>query len=593
MPGTAEFGAAPVVLLDSQPLPAWAVPLLERTVVDDHIHLPDTVALTFRDDARDVVRRLGVTIGSRVEVGATPTGDGRQEPLIVAEVTALEHETGEGGSHATVLGYDLSHRLCRGRRTRSWTDVMDVDIVRQLAGEAGLPVSRADAGEVVHRHVSQLGTTDWEFLKGRAQEIGYEVVVVGGELQWRRPSDAADAPAPADAQTEAPRLQLVVGTNLLRFRPRVTSGAQVSTVEARGWDPVTKRTLVASVPAQTRSAEVAVAHDAVVQAFGAAATHPVVHRALASQAEVDAAARAAAEQVSSAYVEADGEAHGDPRLVAGAAVSVSMAGWPHDGTYTLTSSRHVYDARGYRTRFTCSGRQERSVLGLMTLGATKGSQSAGGPPVYGVVVGTVTDVSDPEVLGRVRVTLPWLSDDYETGWARVAQLGAGSARGAAFLPEVGDEVLVAFDRGDTRVPYVVGQLYNGLDKPLHDDELVDSTSGKVAKRVLASRRGHALLFDEDKGIRLSTSGGGYLLELDEAGTAVTIDSGGTVTVHGTGRVEIRGDADVVVSAASTLTLTGTTAVEISAPDVKVSASAQLDLSGGGTAKLHAGVVQIN
>jgi phage gp45-like len=139
----------------------------------------------------------------------------------------------------------------------------------------------------------------------------------------------------------------------------------------------------------------------------------------------------------------------------------------------------------------------------------------------------------------------------------------------------------------------VGQLYNGQDKPKHDDELVDAGSGQVAKRVLASRKGHELLFDEEKGVRLSTSDGAYRLELDSAGTAVTIDSGGTITVHGTGAIEIKGDADVTVSAATKLTLSGGSAVEISAPTVKVAGSGTLDLEGGGSATLSAGIVRIN
>ena len=75
-------------------------------------------------------------------------------------------------------------------------------------------------------------------------------------------------------------------------------------------------------------------------------------------------------------------------------------------------------------------------------------------------------------LARVKLKFPWLSDDYESEWARVAQLGAGHHRGAVWLPEVNDEVLVAFEHGDTRRPFVVGELYNGVDSPLGDG-LVD------------------------------------------------------------------------------------------------------------------------
>ena len=77
----------------------------------------------------------------------------------------------------------------------------------------------------------------------------------------------------------------------------------------------------------------------------------------------------------------------------------------------------------------------------------------------------VSNIDDPDELGRMKVTFPWLGDKSESHWARVAVPGAGNERGVLIMPEVGDEVLVAFDHGDPRLPYVIGGLYNGKDKP--------------------------------------------------------------------------------------------------------------------------------
>ncbi len=84
---------------------------------------------------------------------------------------------------------------------------------------------------------------------------------------------------------------------------------------------------------------------------------------------------------------------------------------------------------------------------------------------YGVAAGIVTNNQDPDGLGRVRIRFPWLSDDNETDWARIATMMAGSGRGSFFLPEVGDEVLVAFEHGDINHPFVIGMLWNGVDTP--------------------------------------------------------------------------------------------------------------------------------
>lgn len=146
---------------------------------------------------------------------------------------------------------------------------------------------------------------------------------------------------------------------------------------------------------------------------------------------------------------------------AGTAVALNAVGAPFEGRYTVTTSRHVFDAvRGYETWITVSGQQERSVYGL-----TGGSPAAAsGSRCAGLVSGTVTDTQDPEGSGRVKVRFPWLSDEYASDWARTAQSG-GTGGGEAFIPEVGDEVLVGFEHGHLDRPYVLAGLYNGQDRP--------------------------------------------------------------------------------------------------------------------------------
>ena len=103
-------------------------------------------------------------------------------------------------------------------------------------------------------------------------------------------------------------------------------------------------------------------------------------------------------------------------------------------------------------------------------------------------------MNDPNQLGRVKVSFPWLSDSFTSDWARMVQVGAGNNRGASFLPEVNDEVLVAFEQGDWRRPYVLGSLHNGVDKPMLGSDLIDGTSGAVKRRGIISRTATPLSF---------------------------------------------------------------------------------------------------
>jgi uncharacterized protein involved in type VI secretion and phage assembly len=105
--------------------------------------------------------------------------------------------------------------------------------------------------------------------------------------------------------------------------------------------------------------------------------------------------------------------------------------------------------------------------------------------VDGVVVGIVTQVEDPAQLGRVKVNFPWLEDQHETDWIRIATMFGGPGKGSQFIPEVQDEVLVAFENGNTRMPYVIGHFWNGKDKP---------PAQHVRDRRLQSRNGHMIRF---------------------------------------------------------------------------------------------------
>ena len=126
----------------------------------------------------------------------------------------------------------------------------------------------------------------------------------------------------------------------------------------------------------------------------------------------------------------------------------------------------------------------------------------------GVFIGQVTNNDDPQHLGRLKLKFPWLSDAYESDWARVAVVGAGPNSGVVFLPEVDDEVLCACEFGDLRRVFVLSPLHNGKDKPSLGDGLVDA--GKVKRRGMVSRKGHRVVFlddDSKSGIALISSDG--------------------------------------------------------------------------------------
>ncbi|HEY9288669.1 MAG TPA: VgrG-related protein, partial [Candidatus Dormibacteraeota bacterium] len=423
-------------------------------------------------------------------------------------------------------------------------------------------------------HVSQANQSDWEFLKARARETNYEMGMEDGKFYYRRPVQASSAPQAGSFRSHSDPLQLVFGDDLIEFRPRVTSAEQVGTVKVRGWDPDQKQAVIgSSAPAAPAGVDsLPDTSSSLAGTFGSP-TYTVVNRPIAKQPEADAAVEGTAEHLSSGYAEADGVANGNPKLKAGATVSVGMVDQKFAGKYTLTTTRHVFGEDGYRTHFTVSGRQDRSLLGLASLGASNGHASAGGATFPGVMVAVVTDNNDPNNLGQVKVKFPWLDDNYESHWARVTQLGAGPDSGAVFLPEVNDEVLVAFEHGDIRRPYVIGSLYNGKDKPKLGSGLINN--GKVLRRGFISRAGHQFIFFDDSsktGVAIISSDGKLKISLNQTNSEITITSQGKVTV--------KSQQDMSLESQGNLNLKG--------QGVKVEAQNSLDLKGGTGASLDGG-----
>ena len=197
-----------------------------------------------------------------------------------------------------------------------------------------------------------------------------------------------------------------------------------------------------------------------------------------------------------------------------------------------------------------------------------------GGRVKGVAMAVVTQNRDPQGYGRVRVNLPWHADGQESYWARIATPMAGSGRGAYFLPEVGDEVLVAFDNGDMRHPFVLGGLWNGQDVPPETN-----TDGNNDRRVVRSRKGHELLFDDgDRGVVDLKLNDGRHLRLDD--DAVTLEDG-------------KGNTIKIESNSGALTIESVASIKIKSQQIAIEAGATLELKASGTLTIQGALVQIN
>jgi len=520
------------ILIDGEAAPEGASRGLMRATVEQGLHLPALCTIRIQDDDLSLADNNRIAVGSGLKVEMGSSND--LKTVFDGEIVGLELEPTPAGALTLIIrGYDKSHRLHRGRRTQSFIQVTDSDLATRIARDVGLQPDVESTSEV-YEYILQGNRTPYEFLRDRAERIGFSFWVDEGKLHFRRP--AANPPNP---------ITLEWGRSLQYFHPVLSAGRQVDEVVVRGWDPQAKRAIVGRATRGRAAPEIGEQRsgsELASSAFGSASA-VVVHRPVRTQSEADALAQATCDELSSGFVRADGRGPGNPDLRPGKLLDIRNVGQRFSGRYYVTRAVHSISIRGtYQTEFMVTGNQAQTLLDLVQPSQDKGEWI--GPAV-------VTDNKDPNNMGRVKVQIPWLGDNVESTWARVAAPMAGPDRGFFFLPEVGDEVLVAFEHGDVHRPYVVGALWNGQESPPQASSAVNS-SGQVVKRVIRTRAGHTILLDDTDG------GGGITIEdragnkivLESASNALKIQIQGDLTIEAQGKVSIKGMTGIDVEASA-------------------------------------------
>ncbi len=194
--------------------------------------------------------------------------------------------------------------------------------------------------------------------------------------------------------------------------------------------------------------------------------------------------------------------------------------------------------------------------------------------VRGLAVAIVTQNKDDNGLARVRVKLSWQGEGEETYWARLAAPMAGGERGSYFVPEIGDEVLVGFERGDLSHPYILGALWNGQQRPPETND-----DGKNDRRLIRSRSGHELLFDDGNPpkVELKLEDGKHLL-LDDKGVKVEDGQGNTITIE---------------SSSGMMTIESKTQLKLKSQKIAIEAGALMEIKSSGPLMIKGSVVMIN
>jgi uncharacterized protein len=326
----------PNLKINGKPLPAGLTPSVMEITVEKDLNLPgqftiQLVGLTFRQRLLDIF-----AIGQEVSIQIA--GD-VQKPTLVGDITGLEPEfRSDGSASLTVWGFDRLHRLQRSQKTRSYTKLKDSQIAAQIAAEAGL-IAQVEDSEVIHDYVLQANQTDLSFLQERAQLIHYEMFVEDKTLFFQ-PTHLNAASSP----------ELMLGQDLLEFRPRLSSISQQTQVQVRGWNMQKKQPIVSdSNPGRDQVADKNGVD--VAKQFGTAMT-TLSDRPVLNSSEAEQIADAQLERTMLGLIVGEGVCRGNPNLGIGKMVQLQGLNKLFNGAYYITGVSHCLSFEvGYTTRF--------------------------------------------------------------------------------------------------------------------------------------------------------------------------------------------------------------------------------------------------
>lgn len=527
---------------------------LIEVIVDQHSHLPSMFEVRLYDARLRLLESDLLGPAQKVEIGAV-TQSGKGVRLIEGEITAVEpifHR--DGGAEILIRGYDKAFRLYKRAQSRTFLNVKDSDLAEKIAREWNLDV-RVERTHTLYDHVYQRNQSDLEFLLQRAWRIGFECFVKNNTLYFRKPR-----------KLNRPTVTLRWGEDLLFFHPRMNFAEQVDEVVVRGWNSFEKKGVIGRAQDGNAYAQIGstYARDSWIKQFRNI-KYVIVDQPVFTQNEADVLAEARMDELVGAFISAEGIAFRRPEIEAGQEVRIAGVGHRFTGIFLVTSARHVFNrADGFETTFTIHGTRTGLISEEMQARERLDRW-------YGIFIGIVTNNNDPEKKGRVKVRYPWLDDHGESDWVRIAGTGANSDAGVSMLPNVNDQVLVAFEHGDFNRPIIMASLQQETGE---SNEIV-TENGQTVRASWRTSGGHDVTMahnSQENFLQINTSSG-HTVRLDETAQKLTITSAGghtivlddrtrQIQVESKGNMELKSQGNLSVQAGRDLNLSATGRVNL-------------------------------
>lgn len=471
---------------------------------------------------------------------------------------------------------DAACKMSLDRRSANYVDQSDADILQSLISNGGLQAD-VSSSAITHKEIVQYHCSDWDFMLARADALGWLVNVQAGKVKVAPP----DTSAP-------PVLSLTWGQDLIELDADIDARRQWSAVQCSAWDPKAQA-LVQSDDAKPQALNAQGNLDSKTLAQVASpATLALQSCAPRSQDELNAWSKAVQSKAGLARICGQMRFQGSALAVPGSLITLAGVGARFNGDVFVSAVQHDLSDGNWisSAEFGLAPTWHASRPDVMDM------PNAGLlPGVSGLQTGVVLKLDgDPEGENKIQVKLPTMQATTEGVWARLLQFHASSGFGSFFLPEVGDEVVLAHFNNDPSHPVVLGSLYSSKHAPPYALAAENNT------KALVTRCKHKFEFnEEDKIITLSTPGGNQMVLDDKDKSILLKDQNGNSVKLSSAGIALDSPKDITLKATGNIQLTATQGVSIKADmDVKlagmnISAEAQVgaSLKGTATAELSA------
>lgn len=491
---------------DRRPISVEDARALAEVRVHQSLSVPTVCELTFHEPGGSLAANASSLPGSSLRIQV----EGFHEPLFVGEVTAVSFEYGPSREQLLrVRGYDCLHQLRKRQPVGAHVQLNLNELAQTLVADLGLSIEAVDPGPL-RQNIIQYNQSDLDLLTAAAEKCGLYFTLRDTVLHL------------ITLEGIDPSVSLALGSSLLEARIDVNTDSICTRVETTGWDPHR----VEQVSGRADRARVGrrVAVNLAPERVGGTGQRTIVDEVLQDDSQADGIAQAELDRRVAGDVVLWGVAEGDTQLQPGATVDISGVADSLAGCYVLTTVKHVIDhQKGYISEIDTAPPVPRSQSGAAAS-----------------TLGLVTQVDDPDGMGRVRVMLPNYGG-VETSWLQVVVPGAGAGKGLIALPDVDDRVLVLLLNEDPDQAVVLGGLYGVGGPP--DAGVEDGTVRRYTLTTPGTQR--IRLDDGEETIKIENSNGDFIqltpqeVRLGDSQGSLIELTPGLCRIHSAADLEIR------------------------------------------------------